>query len=198
MRKRFSGKKLLFSISLPLLVGCLLYCVTLGRAFYNMKCHEDMFSGFAHEAAARHQVDPALVKAIIWKESRWMPDAVGKYGEIGLMQLTPAAVKDWSRLQKQEMPKRSEVFQPELNIEIGTWYLSWTLSQWRDYKSAEILQIAAYNAGHGRVSKLWRPEDPEQELELEQISFPGTRDYIKRVLARKHHYSQSSYDYPEK
>ncbi|MDD3695500.1 MAG: transglycosylase SLT domain-containing protein [Lentisphaeria bacterium] len=196
MAKRQGGKTLLFLMLFLMLASFLLWRFYQSWVFDDLEQREKLFAGFAEEAAARHQVDPALVKAIIWKESRWLPGALGSHGEIGLMQITLAAVEDWSRLQKQKMPKRAELFQPELNIEIGTWYLSWTLSQWSDYKSAEILQIAAYNAGHSRVSKLWRPESPELELDLEQISFPGTRDYIKQVLARKQHYRKSIHEHP--
>jgi soluble lytic murein transglycosylase len=152
-----------------------------------------LFMPLAEAAAKRHDVSSALVKAVIWKESRWLPTVVGRHGEIGLMQIMPGAVEDWQRLNKQATPTRSDLFKPELNIEIGTWYLSWTGNHWQGYKAREILQLAEYNAGYNRVSKLWKPDSPEQDLPLEKISFPGTRDYIKQILERKVYYENQEH-----
>lgn len=158
--------------------------------FRGLARREALFMPVAEAAARRHGIPSSLVKAVIWKESRWLPNVVGKDGEIGLMQITQGAVDDWRRLEKQPAPSRGDLFKPELNIEIGTWYLAWTGKHWRGYKSQEILQLAEYNAGYTRVNKLWKPESPDQELALEKISFPGTRDYIKQILIKKSHYDK--------
>ena len=107
------------------------------------------------------------------------------------MQITQGAIEDWQLLNKQAA--RNDLFKPELNIEIGTWYLSWTGNHWQNYKAREILQLAEYNAGYNRVSKLWKPDSPEQDLPLDKISFPGTRDYIKQILDRKVHYENQKH-----
>lgn len=161
--------------------------------FRGMARREALFMPLAEAAARRHDVSPALVKAVIWKESRWLPTVVGRHGEIGLMQITSGAVEDWQRMKKQPAPLRNDLFKPELNIEIGTWYLAWTGNHWQDYKAREILQLAEYNAGYTRVSKLWKPDSPDQDLPLEKISFPSTRDYIKQILARKVHYENQKH-----
>lgn len=158
--------------------------------FRDLARREALFVPLAEAAAARHGVSPALVKAVIWKESRWLPTVTGGHGEVGLMQITQGAVDDWQRLEKQPPPRRGDLFKPELNIEIGTWYLAWTGKHWSEYKSREILQLAEYNAGYTRVNKLWKPQSPEEELPLEKISFPGTRDYIKQILAKKAYYER--------
>ena len=152
---------------------------------------ESMYCALAEEIAAKHSVPSALVKAVIWKESRWQANVVGGHGEIGLMQITDGAVADWQRLQKKDKkPSRKDLFKPELNIEIGTWYLSWTSGHWKDYKAAELLQLAEYNAGYTRVNTLWKPKNPQDDLALEKISFPSTRDYIRQVLERKKYYEK--------
>ncbi len=151
---------------------------------------EKMFAPLAEAAAARYAVSPGLVKAVIWRESRWQPLVVGAHGEIGLMQITAGAVADWQRVNRKSAPTRAELFQPSTNIEIGTWYLSQAEQHWQEYRSKEILQLAEYNAGYGRVSKLWKPPTPEQEVTLEQISFPSTRDYIMQVLKKKVEYEK--------
>ncbi|MDD4097630.1 MAG: lytic transglycosylase domain-containing protein [Lentisphaeria bacterium] len=142
------------------------------------------------QASARHGVPAALIKAVIWKESRFNAREIGSKGEIGLMQLTPGAVEEWRRANRQPPLDPRRLADPAVNIEIGTWYLAWTGRHWQDYASRDILQLAEYNAGYGRVSKLWKPADPKQEITADDISFPGTRSYIKQVLKRRQFYEQ--------
>ncbi len=138
----------------------------------------------AEAMAAKHNVKPELVKAIIWKESRYHVKAVGKAGEVGLMQINTPAVQEWSNRTKNPMPSRTQLFNPETNIDIGTWYLSWTGSHWKGYKSALVLQISEYNAGYGNVTKGWKPKSPDAEVKLEQINIKSTRKYVHDVLKR--------------
>lgn len=138
----------------------------------------------AVEKAAKYGVDASLVKAIIWKESRYRVDAVGKAGEVGLMQIYTTAVKEWSNRTGNAEPSRVQLFQPETNIEIGTWYLAWAGSHWAGYRSALLLQISEYNAGYGNVSKYWKPKVPQDEVKLEQITIESTRKYVRDVMRR--------------
>ncbi|NLZ62574.1 MAG: lytic transglycosylase domain-containing protein [Lentisphaerae bacterium] len=176
---------------LILLLGCVSAWITCDiMRLRSLARREKMFSPLVEAAALRHGLDPALVKAVIWRESRWQPLAVGAQGEIGMMQITPGAVADWQQMNCKSLPTRAELFQPEMNIEIGTWYLAQAGKHWQDYRDKEILQLAEYNAGYGRVSKLWKPQQADQEVPLEQISFPGTRDYIMQILSKKADYEQ--------
>ncbi|NMA48046.1 MAG: lytic transglycosylase domain-containing protein [Lentisphaerae bacterium] len=152
--------------------------------------HERELTPLIDDAAFRHDLSPALIKAVIWKESRFDPTCVGDKGEIGLMQLTPGAVEEWRRRNPRPKVSAKELENPALNIEIGAWYLAWTGRHWEKYASKDILQLAEYNAGYGRVSKLWLPSSPELPITLEKISFPGTRSYIKQVLERRRHYEE--------
>lgn len=194
MTHSYHNSKNLFWLMLILLVSFIaLWKFYQFWLFRGMARREALFTPLVEEAARRHELSPSLVKAVIWKESRWLPTVVGGHGEVGLMQITPGAVADWQRLEKQAAPLRRDLFSPALNIEIGTWYLAWTGKHWQDYKAREILQLAEYNAGYTRVSKLWKPESPELDLPLTKISFPGTRDYIKQILARKAHYEKKEH-----
>ena len=104
------------------------------------------------------------------------------------MQITPIAAEEWRRGNKQQEFDLKRLKDPKFNIEVGTWYLAWTGRHWQDYKSKEVLRLAEYNAGYGRVSKLWKPDDPQQEITADDISFPGTRSYIKQVLEKRQFY----------
>ncbi len=183
--------QLLLWLLIILLVGCIAAWKTFETlTMRSLAKREKRLMPLAEAAASRYGVNPALVKAVIWRESRWQPLAVGAKGEIGLMQITPGAVADWQRVNQKNTPIRAQLFQAEINIEIGTWYLAQAGKHWQNYRSKEILQLAEYNAGYGRVSKLWKPQHPEQEVTLEEISFPGTRDYIMQILIQKSEYEK--------
>lgn len=138
------------------------------------------------EAAQRHGVSPFLIKAVVYTESRFKTLAVGSKGEIGLMQITDGAVQDWESHTGRRCPLRGLLFDPRLNIEIGTWYLGHASARWHDYRDAEVLILAQYNAGPSKAAE-WSPADPQEPLSLDRISFPSTREYIRivREFSRK-------------
>lgn len=141
-------------------------------------------------AAARHGLQPELVRAVVWRESCFDRLAVGAKGEVGLMQLMDGAVADWSRVTKNPAPSRRELFVPETNLEIGCWYLARTGSHWEGYAAKEILQLAEYNAGRTKVLKDWAPKNPETALSLDAITYPSTKEYIKTILEQKASYEK--------
>ena len=141
-------------------------------------------------ASQKYNVSPALIRAIIWKESKFNPRVVGKAKEVGLMQITAGAVEDWSNATKQRVPSRRSLFKPSLNIEIGTWYLARAGKHWNGYRSREILQISEYNAGYGNVSKGWKPKSPGNEVKLSNITITSTRKYVEDVLKKKAEYEK--------
>src|SRR5215210_1990913 len=73
--------------------------------------------------AERHGLDPMLVKAVVWRESRFQPRKVGSNGERGLMQVTEIAAADWVAAEKIETFVPTDLFDPETNLKAGTWYL---------------------------------------------------------------------------
>ena len=130
-------------------------------------------------------VSPSLLKAVVWKESKFDNRSVGKKGEIGLMQLMDGAVQDWARAKKREVPSKDALFDPALNLEIGAWYLAWSSRLWPGREDREVLQLAAYNAGCGNVERLWLPKDPSKPLTIDMITFSSTREYIKLIQKKK-------------
>ncbi len=109
-------------------------------------------------AARQHQVDPALIQAVIHAESGFRPKVVSKSGAQGLMQLMPGTAKDMAV---------TDVFQPSQNIMGGSAYLAWLLKK---YNGDLRLATAAYNAGPGTVSK-YGGVPP----------YPETKAYVARV-----------------
>jgi soluble lytic murein transglycosylase-like protein len=93
------------------------------------------------EAGLREGVDPRLIHAVIWQESRYKPTAVSHAGAQGLMQLMPAAAKRF---------KCEDRNDPTENVKAGTKYLRWLLKR---FDGNVTLALAGYNAGEGSVDK---------------------------------------------
>src|SRR5712664_613109 len=93
------------------------------------------------EAADRHRVDPALVRAVIETESNWNPKAYSRKGAGGLMQLIPTTAQRYGA---------NDVFNPQQNIDAGVKHLKWLLER---YNGNLDLALAAYNAGEGAVDR---------------------------------------------
>ncbi len=114
------------------------------RSSINWRVIRLYFSEFAdsiESAAATHDVDPALVRAVIHAESGFNPRARSHKGASGLMQLMPGTAR---------MLGVSDVFVPEHNIQGGVLYLAGLLKQFRGNLD---WAVAAYNAGPGAVNK---------------------------------------------
>ena len=136
------------------------------------------------DAAARHCIAPALLKSVIWCESRFDANAVGSKGEVGLMQVRPrnGAVEEWAKVHDVPPPRYGLLFNPGLNVEIGAWYLGRALRKWRPYKNRVALALSEYNAGAAGMTP-WIPRNSDDEV-VERITIASTRRYVRTILAR--------------
>ena len=116
-----------------------------------------------------YQLDPALVAAVIYQESKFRANAKSEAGAIGLMQLQPETAKGIAVRTGGSRFQTSDLYNPEINVRYGSWYLRHLLDKYEDEKTA----LAAYNAGHRNVDE-WRAEGKE-------IQFPETRHYVDRI-----------------
>jgi len=110
------------------------------------------------EAADRHSMDPALVRAVIETESHWNPVAVSNRGAAGLMQLIPTTAQRFGA---------NDVFNPKQNVDAGVHYLKTLLER---YNGNLDLALAAYNAGEGAVDRAHGVP-----------AFRETRNYVQKV-----------------
>jgi soluble lytic murein transglycosylase-like protein len=117
------------------------------------------FEAHILQAAQTHEVDPTLIRAVIFAESSNNPQAVSKRGAQGLMQLMPSTAKALGI---------EDSFDPAMNIDGGTRYLRYLLDR---FDGDVRLALAAYNAG-SRYVKKYGGVPP----------FKATRQYIKKVL----------------
>lgn len=141
-------------------------------------------------AGRRNGVYPPLLKAVIWKESRFDASARGSKGEIGLMQVMPSsAVKDWENTFQRHVPSDGALMDPALNIEIGSWFLGRALDRWKDYNDAEALALCEYNAGIQRADS-WKPLLHDGKV-MPNIDIESTRKYVRDILERRDEYAQT-------
>ena len=138
-------------------------------------------------ASRRHGVEPELVRSLVFRESRFNPLARGSRGEVGLMQVLPGgAVADWARVKKRPRPSVRELYDVDLNLEIGCWYLARALRRWSAYREGVALALAQYNAGESRA-KAWAPEKLDGEV-VPRIRIASTKKYVETILKRYRKY----------
>ncbi|MFV0441495.1 MAG: lytic transglycosylase domain-containing protein [Lachnospirales bacterium] len=130
----------------------------------------------AHEYSEKYGVDEALVLAIINTESKFDQYAVSSAGARGYMQLMETT-SDWgAKIIGLEDYSYDNIFDIDVNIELGCWYISNLIEQFDDLDTA----IAAYNAGSGNVSK-WLIEQNSDVIIADEIPFGETKGYLKKV-----------------
>jgi soluble lytic murein transglycosylase len=119
--------------------------------------------------ARNYELDPALLAAVIYQESKFKADARSSSGAIGLMQLLPDTAKGIAVHTGGTAFRVDDLYDPELNVRYGAWYLRHLLQKYGDERTA----LAAYNAGQDNVDR-WRRAG-------QAIQFAETRAYVERV-----------------
>lgn len=132
------------------------------------------------EAAQREGLDPRLVVALMRTESGFNPQAVSEKGARGLMQVLPAT-GDWVARQLGLEPFHPDrLFEPAVNIRVGTWYLAYLRNQ---FAGNIVLAVAAYNGGVTNVRGWLEAGIWDGTLEtVAAIPFAETRHYVQRVM----------------
>ena len=130
-------------------------------------------------------LDPAYVYGLIRQESRFIMDARSSVGASGLMQLMPSTAR-WTAKKLGLAYTADLITDRETNLRLGMNYLKLVLD---DFGSSQALAAAAYNAGPGRPRK-WRDGPAlEPAIWAENVPFPETRDYVKKVLSNATYYA---------
>jgi soluble lytic murein transglycosylase len=136
------------------------------------------------EAAAKH-IDPALVAAVIYVESRFEPRPSAA-GAQGLMQILPQTAYYLAHLSGGTAFTASDLATPRVNVAYGSYYLRYLLDH---YGGNETLALAAYNGGLRNVDGwLAKANAAGEELTARAIPFPETREYVHRVMSAQEQY----------
>ena len=140
--------------------------------------------------AARNAVDPSLVKAVVWQESRFQPDKLGGHGERGLMQVTEPAAQDWVDATGVETFVAEDLLDPKTNLEAGTWYLAQALKHWSSQEDPLPFALGEYNAGRSRVKRWSGGAQMSAEELAEAMDIASTRAYVASVRSRYEYYKR--------
>jgi soluble lytic murein transglycosylase len=150
---------------------------------------ESPYDPIIAEVARDDGVDPFLVRALIWRESRFNPLTLGTAQEHGLMQVTPAVGEEWAKANKKDNFTPDDLYNPRVNIQAGTWYLSHALRHWDQTDEPTTFALAEYNAGRTNALKWVDPDNPYNHTAfLDRITFPGTRKYVETILEKREQY----------
>jgi soluble lytic murein transglycosylase len=146
--------------------------------------HEDII----RQQAADKGLDPALIAGVIYTESRFR-DQTSHAGAKGLMQLLPSTADDIARKSGGTAFVQGDLADPQVNIAYGSWYLRYLL---RRYGGNDVLAIAAYNAGEGKVDQwIFTARHRGEEFDrARHIPFPETRHYVEQVLEMRAKYRE--------
>ena len=171
------------------LVGVLALLLAVKLAYDWWK--EQRFDPLIAEAGRRYHLDPALIKAVIWRESRFRPWIHGHAGELGLMQIREAAAREWAAAEKIPSFDHTACLDPGTNILAGTWYLKKALDRYPAADDPSAFALAEYNAGRGNVLK-WEAgaSATNRDQFISHIQFPSTHAYVLAILRRAERYRE--------
>ena len=123
--------------------------------------------------ARNYELEPALLASVIYHESRFDPAARSQAGAIGLMQLQPETAKGIALRTGGSKFEFADLYDPELNVRYGAWYLRHLIDKYGDLETA----LAAYNGGQGNVNR--------------GVIFEETKEYVADVLRTQEIYERA-------
>ena len=138
------------------------------------------YKEYVEKYAQEYEVDELLIYAMIKAESNFKTNSVSSSGAIGLMQLMEETAKEVAQKIEYRYTSKEELFEPELNIRLGTYYFSELLQR---YEGNVALALTAYNAGTGTVNN-WIEKGiiKSDGSDIENIPYQETNIYIRKIL----------------
>ena len=164
---------LAFLLITAIVAALLLYKPYLRKFEYPLK-----YQGYVTSSAEKFGVDEHLIYSVIKAESKFDEGARSHKDAQGLMQITPETAT-WAM---EKMGIEGDIFKPEINTAVGSWYLAKLIS---DHNGNLIAALAAYNAGS---TNEWK--NHAGELTLDDIQFEETRDYVYKTLEYYENYKK--------
>jgi soluble lytic murein transglycosylase len=151
------------------IAGAFAYVNSVSPPWYERLRYPLAYEQIVRGHARHYGLDPALLAAVIYQESKFRPNVRSSSGAVGLMQLLPATAKGIAVHTGGTRFRTDDLYDPEINVRYGAWYLRHLLDRYGDEETA----LAAYNAGQKNVDR-WRREGSG-------IRFAETRHYVDRV-----------------
>jgi soluble lytic murein transglycosylase len=167
---------------LGVFAGLVLYVQVAEPSWYYRLRYPLAYESIVRGHAENYRLDPALLAAVIYQESKFDTEARSDAGAVGLMQLQPETAKGIALRTGGSRFRVDDLTNPEINVRYGSWYLRHLLDKYDD----EDLALAAFNAGQGNVDR-WLEQG-------EGIAFGETRAYVDRVAELKRIYRDAYAD----
>ncbi|HEX6460976.1 MAG TPA: lytic transglycosylase domain-containing protein [Thermoleophilaceae bacterium] len=144
--------------------------------------HEDII----RQQAAEKNLDPALIAAVIYQESKFR-DRTSSAGAKGLMQLLPGTAEFIAHKSGGTRFELQDLGTPQINIAYGSWYLRYLIER---YDGNETLAVAAYNAGEDNVDRWVQKAGGASSFDPStDIPFPETKAYVAGVISKRRAYA---------
>ncbi|MBG90021.1 MAG: murein transglycosylase [Verrucomicrobiales bacterium] len=177
-----------------IVIAVILVCDAIGLVIWLNSRKTHRYDTQIRDAAKRYDIDPALVKAVVWKESRFNADAVGGVGELGLMQLRELAASEWADAELLDSFRFEHLSHPTTNTLAGAWYLAKMLKRYRHCDNPIPFALADYNAGRTKVLTWLQGEaKTNSEAFLAIMDYPGTKAYIGEIMTAQEKFKR---DFP--
>lgn len=197
--------KIFFSIIL------LVVAISITGYFFHYH-HIHQYDSMIVRIANKYSLDPKLVRSVIYQESYFNQGAKSNAGAVGLMQVTPIIVKEWTRVtnqadlnkafpspnekranKKYSLTQEELLGYPEINLQLGCWYLDQLMKRYSDLDDPLPVVLASYNAGPSNAQR-WQQltsqiktkkltNDNYRERYIKQIDFLETKNYVTNILA---------------
>lgn len=178
MQKRYT--KIIVILLIILIIAYMLFGIFKVQNIVLKKIYPIKYSEYVEKYAQEYNIDPLLIYAIIKAESNFNPNVVSSSNAIGLMQLMDTTAEEIARKLQINFISKSSLYNPELNIRLGTKYFADLLSE---YNQNTMLALTAYNAGKGTL-KRWIEQGTIQRdgSNIENIPYKETNNYVRKII----------------
>lgn len=170
----------------------ILVLVAVGAAWFGWErfARERRYDGLIRAVAIRNGLPPELVKAVVWRESRFDAEARGSHGEFGLMQVTETAAQEWADARGDRTFRHEHTLDPATNLHAGCFYLARLSRRYPGTDRPFAFALADYNAGRGNVLRWAKGAAATNSAAfLDAMTFPRTREYVEAILIRQRGYA---------
>lgn len=142
------------------------------------------------KAGENYGLEPELIAAVIYSESRFQEDATSSVGAMGLMQIMPETFQ-WLCEKRGESYPQEALYDPFISIDYGSFCLSWLYEHFGDIYTA----CAAYNAGIGTVEGWLENEEYSSDgVTLYEIPYGETENYVEKIKGAVNKYNELYFD----
>jgi soluble lytic murein transglycosylase len=143
------------------------------------------YASIIRRQAADKHLDPALIAAVIYAETRFRP-RTSPAGAEGLMQMEPRTAQFLAHRSGATTFRVSDLGTPQVNIAYGSYYLRYLMNE---YNGSKVLALAAYNGGETNVNNwITKMRAHHQRFTIASIPIEQTRAYVVEVLDKQRAY----------